>query len=47
LKVTVPPALTLFKMYHAEIVQADLHVFCAQRKIGLENNVANEGKIGR
>jgi len=33
LKVTVPPALALLKVYHGEIAQTDLHVFCAQRKI--------------
>jgi len=34
LKITVPPALILPKMYHTEITQTDLHVFYAQRKIG-------------
>jgi len=27
------PALALCKMYHVEVAQTDLHVFCAQRKI--------------
>jgi len=34
LKVTILPSLALSKVYHTEVAHADLHVFCAQRKIG-------------
>jgi len=45
LKITVPPALALPKVYHAKVAQADLHVFCAEER--LKNNAANEDKIGQ